>query len=86
VGIKISAKSRVDDVIDQLFDNNFIVVDNGSMSREVSKALSGLRKDGRLMVGWDRELKKSILMLREKVLKKKRHKRGFGGSIFDIVF
>ena len=84
--MKISAKSRIDDVIDKLFDNSFIVVDNGSTSREVSKTLSRLRKDGRLMVGWDRELKKSILMLRDKVMKKKRSKRGFGGSIFDIVF
>lgn len=86
MGLKISAKSRVDDVINELLDNNYVVVDNGAMSRQVSQTLERLRKDGRLMVGWDRELKKSILMLRDKVMKKKRSRRGYGGSIFDIVF
>ena len=85
MGIKINAKSRVDDVIEELFKNGIVIVESGAMSRMVSRSLRHVRKRKRLVVARDPELKLSVLMFLGQVERKQRVRRGFGGSVFDVI-
>lgn len=85
MGLKISAKSRVDDVIEELFKNGIVIVENGAMSRMVARSLGPVRKRKRLVVARDPELKLSVLMFLGQVERKQRVRRGFGGSVFDLI-
>jgi len=84
--VRIRVKSGLCDYVDELFDSRVLVLDDGGVSREVVRALAPFRRNGELVVGRDRVLGKSVLMLNNGVKGKRRKKTsGFGSFVYDIL-
>lgn len=81
--MKIRVNSKLADMVDELFKNGTLVVEDGWTSRKIACALSPLRDEGWLVVGFDRRLGKSVLVVRG-IKKKMRKNKPFGTSIFEL--
>lgn len=73
---------KYDEPLAVLFGRGTLVVEDGGLARQIGRILKemGLRQN--VLIGWDRELKRTIIHARG-VRMKGRKKRG-NGSIFDL--
>jgi len=81
--VKITVNKDVAPVLERLLKAQIVVIDDGVASRNLSQTLRPLRVRGKLLVGHDRKLGKSLLAVRGANDFKKR-KRGRYSSIFEI--
>mgnify|MGYP000639719933 CR=1 FL=1 len=81
---KVRVNYRLAPFVDDLLEKKVLVLDDGFVSREVARALSSLRRDKVLTVGYDPKLKKSILVV-DKIRKKQKKRNGFGSFVFEIL-
>lgn len=79
--MKVRVKHWLADDVNKLLDDGKLVTE-GFVSREIARALRPFRKRGRIMMGPDRELGKSVLVVNG--IKKKARKKRVGYSIFDL--
>lgn len=82
--MRLKVNHRFADKVDELFENGRLVLDDGFVSREIARALSPLRDRGYLHMGLDRRFGKKLLVLSKDVEKRKRRRKAFGASIFEI--
>lgn len=82
--MKIKVSYRLADMVDELFKNGKLVIDDGFVSREIARTLSPLRKKGCLYMGPDRRFGKSLLIVAEVRKRKRVNKALFGTSIFEF--
>ncbi len=80
--VKVMVNYKVSPVVEQLLSSRTVVIDDGALSRQLSRTLEPLRKRGNLVVGHDRQLGKSVLTLMG--MNGHRKKKRVGGSIFEI--
>lgn len=83
--MKFRIDPKLADDMDKLFKSGMLVTDDGAKSREIARVLVILRRNGRLVVGKDRRMNKSILMVNG-VKKKGRRNSPLGKSIFDVYY
>lgn len=82
--IKIWADYKIANDIKELLDKKSLVLDEGGLSRNISRTLQPLRDVEKLMVGYDQRFKKSVLVINGVGgFRKRKH---VGASIFDIYF
>lgn len=80
--LKIRVNYRLAPEIERLLKSRTIVLEDGGLSRNVSRALQPLRTRGNLLVGHDRSQGKSILLIKG-VSTHTRSKRT-GSSVFEM--
>lgn len=84
--VRIRVKHTMTDHVDNLLKNHILVVDDGNVSRELTRILKPLRINGNLIVGRDGARGKSILLLNGDVNGRRRKKAvGFGIFLYDII-
>ncbi len=59
--MKIAVSFKLAPEIERLLNQKTIVIDNGALSRSMSQALQPLRNKGKLIVGRDQYLGKSVI-------------------------
>lgn len=83
--MKIKVSYRLADMVDELCKNGTLVLDDGATSKRLAYALSPLRKKGHLVIGLDRRLGKSILLINGVKKRRRRNRALFGTkSIFEF--
>lgn len=87
----IITNARIDGYVNLLLKKRYLELDNkdenerGVISSMVQR-LKELRKDGRLTVAYDKELKHTVFVLSNEVKIDKRHRYNFGGRLLHYVF
>jgi hypothetical protein len=59
--------------VDKLTKQRVLVLDDGKICRRIGQELAPLRANGHLMMGYDRKLGKTILVMNGHKRKKKKH-------------
>lgn len=80
--VKIWVNYKIANEIQELLDKKSLVLDDGGLSRDISRTLKCLRKSGKLAVGYDQRFKKSVLAVNG--IGGYRKRKHIGASIFEI--
>jgi len=83
--MKVFAKNKVDDYIYKILLGDAVIVENGNLSKSISKTLQNIRKVCNLVLGKDNGKRTVFIMLNPPSVVKRGNLR-FGGSVFSCLW
>lgn len=81
--MRLRVNRRLAPHVSTLLADGRLVLDDGKLSRDIARALAPMRRNNGLLVGFDRRMGKSILLVNGYQLKSSRNVP-FGTIVFDL--
>jgi hypothetical protein len=81
--VKVFCNSRIDDYVHKILLGDVVTIENGNLSKSISKTLQDIRRVCELVLGKDHE-KRTVFFMLNPPSNVNRFRLNFGGSIFSI--